>query len=169
MISTTKKNGVTLPELLITIAIISVLVISGLPRVSLTLQKIRVLLATNALHNAINLTRSEAIAKNRRIDLIPIDGRYWENGWVIFVDSNNNQRMDRGETPIYSHEALHSSIRITTHFTDLKKHYIAYNGNGRTQTNASSQQPQVGTIALTAGDYVRRIHLNFSGRARVAD
>ena len=160
--------GYTLFELIITLAIITIVLAPGIPQFSDFLKKTRLTLASNTMHAAINLTRSEAIKRNCRVDLAPSDGRYWEKGWAIFIDNNNNQRPDEGDTLINTHEALHSDIIITTSFTDTTKHYIAYNGSGRTQTNAGSQQVQAGTISLTLNDYVHRIHIDFLGRARMS-
>ena len=160
-------HGFTLAELIIGISIIVLVLVTGIPQFSGILSRTRLRLATNALHQAINTTRSEAITCNCRVDLVPVDGRYWENGWTVFIDNNNNHQFDATETLIVSHEALNPGISITTRFTDANTHYIAYNGTGRTQTNASSQQTQTGTFALSTGEYTHRIHVDFLGRARV--
>ena len=60
-------------------------------------------------------------------------------------------------------------MTIKSIFTDSKTTYLAYNGSGRTRTNAGNQTPQLGTISFLLDGKGRRIKLNFLGRARLCN
>lgn len=165
-----RHAGFSIVELMAILLIAGILMAIGIPSYQAMIQNHRLISETNALFMAVNLTRSEAIHRGMRVDMVPAgDGTKWTNGWVIFVDENNNQRPDKNETVIYSHGELHRDIRITPSFTDSKVQYIAFNGTGRTRTNANSQTSQSGSWLLQVGSKSRKVVINFLGRARVCD
>ncbi len=150
--------------------IAGILMALGIPSYQAMTQNHRLITATNGLFMAVNLTRSEAIHRGVRVDLVPAgDGLKWTNGWVIFIDEDNDQRPDTNEVIIYSHDKLHQDVRITPRFTDSKVQYLAYNGTGRTRTNANNQTSQSGNWLLEIGSKSRKVVINFLGRARVCD
>jgi type IV fimbrial biogenesis protein FimT len=60
--------------------------------------------ATSAIHNSLMLARSEAIECNGRVVICKsITGSMCftvggcEQGWIVFVDANNNAKVDGGE------------------------------------------------------------------------
>jgi type IV fimbrial biogenesis protein FimT len=165
-----KAAGFSIVELMVVLLIAGILLAIGIPSFQSTIQNHRLITATNALFMAVNLTRSEAIHRGIRVDLVPAgDGKKWTNGWVIFIDEDNDQRPDVNETIIYSHGQLNHDVRIIPSFTDSKVQYIAFNGTGRTRTNANSQTSQSGNWLLEAGSQSRKVVINFLGRARVCD
>jgi type IV fimbrial biogenesis protein FimT len=159
-------DGFTLTELMAALSIALILLMIGIPSLSTVINNQKMTTVTNDFFMAINLTRSEAIRRGTRVDLVPLDGVNWSKGWVIFVDKNNNQMVDPGEEVIFSHGPTSKDLIIKSALTDSSKTYLAYTGVGRTCTNSSSQTPQFGTISFTLDRRVRRIKLNFLGRAR---
>ena len=103
------------------------------------------------------------------MDLVPMDGVNWANGWVVFLDENGDQHVDHGERIVFSRGPVAGRMTIKSVLTDSKKPYLAYNGSGRTRTNASSQTPQLGTISFLLDGKSRRIKLNFLGRPRLCN
>ncbi|MBS0308009.1 MAG: GspH/FimT family pseudopilin [Proteobacteria bacterium] len=156
-------------ELLVVLAIVAIALTIGIPVFSGWMRNQRLTVASNDFLAAINLARAEAIQRGRRIDLIPRDGTDWASGWVVFIDDNDNQRIDLGERIVFSHGPIAGGMRLQSTLTDSRKPYLAYNGNGRTRTNASNQTPQLGTISFLLDNKSRRIKLNFLGRARLCN
>ncbi|CAL62504.1 putative Tfp pilus assembly protein FimT [Herminiimonas arsenicoxydans] len=157
-------------EAMVILLIVGILLGLGIPGFRTMTQNQRLTTAANALLMSVHLARSEAIHRGRRVDLVPAgDGTKWSKGWVIFIDEDNDQRPDPNETVIYSHGALNEDVRITPSFTDSKVQYIAYNGSGRTRTNANSQTSQAGNWLLESGSQSRKVVINFLGRARVCN
>lgn len=165
-----KTRGFSALELIVILAILGVLLMVGAPSFQSFLANHRLTTAANALFMAVNLTRSEAIHRGTRVDLVPAgSGVSWNDGWIVFVDGNGNQRPDQGETVIFSHQAVHRNLRITPRFTDSKVQYLAFNGSGRTRTNASNQTSQSGSWLLEHGTQSRKVIVNFLGRPRVCN
>lgn len=167
---TANDNGFSLIELMVVLAIATILLGIGVPAFAAMLRNQRVTTAVNDLFAAIHLARSEAVQRGQRVDLMPSDGNNWANGWIIFIDENGNHQVDNGEAVLFTHDAIPKDIGISSALTDASFQYIAYNGTGRTRTDASDQQPQVGTLSFSlAGVAKRRIKLNFLGRPRTCD
>lgn len=170
MASTISRSGFSLVELLTILAVVAVLLATGLPSLQFLIQNQRISATVNDFYAAINLARSEAIQRGKRVDLVPQDADgNWASGWVVFVDENNNQRPDAGERVIFTHDALQKGTSIKASLTDSTVQYLAYNGAGRTRTNASNQRSQFGTFTFKLNDQVRKIKLNFLGRPRVCN
>jgi type IV fimbrial biogenesis protein FimT len=156
-------------ELMTVLAIAVVLLAVGIPSFNTLLRSQKMTTTVNNFFAAVNLARSEAIHRGVRVDLVPVDGIDWANGWLVLIDQNGNQLADPGEQVIFSHGPVSTGITIKSSFTDSKKPYVAYTGTGRTRTNANSQTPQLGSWSFTLDDEARRIVINFLGRPRVCN
>lgn len=161
--------GFSLVEMMIALSIATILLMVGVPGFQALIRNQRLNTSVNGFVGAIHMARSEAIRRGTRVDLVPLDGKDWATGWIVFVDKNDNQQADPGETVILQQDAVAHGMAIKSVLTDSSKPYLAYNGSGRTRTNASSQTPQLGTVSFTLDEGVRRIKLNFSGRARACN
>ncbi len=156
-------------ELMTVLAIVAILTTLAVPNFRMLIQKQRIATTAGDFFAAINLTRSEAIQRGGRVDLVPAEGSDWSKGWVVFVDKNGNQKPDSGERIIFSHGPAPDGLAIKAAFTDSKAQYLAYNGSGRSRTNGNSQTPQAGTISFELDKQVRRIKINFLGRPRMCN
>jgi type IV fimbrial biogenesis protein FimT len=163
--------GFTLPELLIVLAIVGVLLAAGMPGLRTYTQNQQLANAANAFLGALNLARSEAIRRGRRVDLAPRDGSKWESGWVVFANKlgDANLQFDTGDELIYSHEQLPSGFTMATKLSDKSASYIAYNGNGRTRNNISDRAPLWGSWQFSLDGRTRLIRLGILGRARICN
>lgn len=161
------ERGFTLVELLVALAVAAILLGIGVPGLRQVLQSQRLAAASSDFFAAINLARSEAIRRGMQVDMAPVDGLDWRRGWAVFVDRNEDGRLDPSDELILLHEAVHPAIRIESSMTDPKGVYLAYNGAGRTRTRGNAQTPQFGTVTFFLDDVPkRRIKLSFSGRPR---
>ncbi|RQO33541.1 pilus assembly protein FimT [Herminiimonas sp. KBW02] len=163
------RNGYSIVELLVVLAIVCILLASAVPVFQHFIQGQRLRTASNALFMAVNLARSEAIHRGRRVDLVPLDNMDWKHGWLVFIDENNNQRPDSHETVLHTHAVKIADLQITPRFTDSKVQYVAYSGTGRSHGNAGRQVAQSGHWLLELGPYKRKVVINFLGRPRTCD
>lgn len=169
---TTKKlerAGFSLIELMTALAVAAVVLGIGIPSMRTLIQSQQLAAASSNLFSSINLARSEAVQRGMRVDLVPADGLDWSGGWVVFIDGNANQRPDAGENVVFSQGPVANGIGIKARLSDSKRQYIAYQGSGRTRTNASAQSPQFGSLLLETGSQQRKISINMLGRARVCN
>lgn len=167
----TSSAGLTLIELLIVLVLATLLLGVAAPAFQQSLQRLRLQTAVNDLLAAIDLTRSQAIARGGKVLMTPLDpaGTNWQQGWAVFIDHNGNRRPDTGEV-LYRHDALREDTRITSRFTSGNAPtYVAYNAAGRTCSAASSLTARWGTLSLKQGDHARNVIINMLGRVRVCD
>ncbi|NVM78935.1 type IV fimbrial biogenesis protein FimT [Duganella sp. SG902] len=167
-----KAAGLTLIELLVVLALVLVLLGAAAPAFQQTLQRLRLQAATNDLLAAIDLTRSQAMARGGKVLMAPLEpsGANWQSGWVIFQDRNGNRRPDPDEPPLYRHDPLRSDITITSRFTSGgTPTYIAYNAAGRTCRADNALTARWGTLTLTQGKLTRNVIINMLGRVRACD
>ncbi len=151
------QTGFTLIELVITLAIVALLISLAAPAFSDFIRQTRLINATRALHDAMNLARMESIKRNGQVDLIAHEDN-WKNGWVMKADNQI----------IFNHDALYKDIAIVSTFRE-KKAAIAYNGTGHTRTESSTTGTTSGTLRLSLGKHSRLIVVNFLGRVRVCN
>lgn len=162
-------RGFSAIELLVVLAVATILLGIGVPSFRMLLQNQRLTTTVNELFAAINLTRSEAIQRGIRVDLVPADARDWASGWVVFIDENDNQKPDEGEKIIFTRGPVPAGITIDSRFFDSSVKYLAYSGTGRTRINANSRTPQSGNFLFTSEYATRRIVIGFLGRPRVCN
>jgi type IV fimbrial biogenesis protein FimT len=164
------RAGHTLTELLIVLALAALLAARAAPSMHAALQRQRLAAGAQAFHAALDLARSEAVARASRIDLVATDGTGWAGGWTVFADANGNRIADPGEEVMLRQPPLPPGLHVAAALTDAQRPpYIAYNGVGRTRTHASGSAPQFGSLTFELDGQVRRIKINFLGRARICD
>ena len=99
-----KMHGFTLVELMITLAIISILFSQSLPEFTQWLASSRQRTAINQMVGHLHLARSEAIKRGLNTVLCSSSnaqtcskqGR-WEEGYILFTDEDGNKQPDKNE------------------------------------------------------------------------
>jgi len=90
-----KQKGVTLIELMITLAVAAVLTVVALPDLTAMIQNNRIASQANDLIGAMNLARSEAIKRGVQANVCAANttqtacGNNWSNGWLVYVDQTS--------------------------------------------------------------------------------
>lgn len=164
--------GLSLAELVVVLGIVSVTAAVAAPNLNDLLRGQQLRTASGDLHGAIQLTRSQAIARNERVKLTPNDeaGRDWSRGWTVYVDRDNDRHPGEGDEILAVHSPLPQGMQVSYSFTSpAPPQYIAYNGAGRSCSDTNSAASRLGTLSLFHGGKVRRIKINMLGRARLCD
>jgi type IV fimbrial biogenesis protein FimT len=170
VIRNAREPGFSLIELLVVLAIAAISLAMGVPSFRILIQNQRTTTTVNDFFAAVNLARSEAMQRGVRVDLMPAQGgNDWTKGWVVFVDRNGNHKPDSSDQIIFTHGPVPEGLKIESKLKDSSAEYLAYNGYGRTRVNASPQVPQSGNVSFTSDQLVRKVIINFLGRARVCD
>ena len=166
------RSGHTLAELMVVLAVAAVLLAVGVPSLADFLRRQQLRSTASDLFSAINLTRSQAMARGHRVLMVPADsaGLDWGQGWFVFVDGNANRRYDAGEELIFQQGPVARGIVISAAFSaSAGAPYIAYNGAGRSCGAENSAAAHFGSLSLVLATHVRHIKINMLGRVRICD
>jgi type IV fimbrial biogenesis protein FimT len=113
------QHGLTLPELVITLAVMSILIASGTGPLRHFIQENRMAAVINQFVTALQLARSEAVKHGSRVVLCPSsdghncgDSREWVNGWILFA--SNDREHDVNERLLQAGSPLSSGIRMSS-------------------------------------------------------
>lgn len=156
------------------VGVLSVLTAVATPSLSRLIDSSRLTSYSNGFLSAMYLARSEAIKRNGRVGLCKSTnglgcsaGGGWEQGWIVFHDSNDNGVADAGEPVIHSSQALPTGFRLSGNRNVAQ--YISFVPSGRNRLASGAFQAGTLTLCRQSGTTTegRQIVINDSGRARV--
>ena len=176
---TTRGRGMSLVESMIVVSIVGILLATAVPSFVRILSSHRAATTVNDLVHAIAMTRGEALKRGRRVYLAP-RGAHWRDGWVVFVDRNDNRLFDPAiDETLALHDPPGPTIGIVNSanptresFTDVgtpQRTYIMFDGTGYARQRNGAFN--AGSFAITdrsgGATTVRTICLAAYGRVRV--
>jgi type IV fimbrial biogenesis protein FimT len=169
-------RGFTLPELMLVLAVAAILLALAAPDLRDLVRRQQLKAAAADLFTAVDLARTQALARGTRVVLAPrkatgdAAGADWRTGWIVYVDVDEDGRRGPADLLIAEHGPLAPGMAVATAFTGrAPPEYIAYNGAGRGCGLANSAAARWGTVSLFHGGGIRRITINMLGRARLCD
>jgi type IV fimbrial biogenesis protein FimT len=167
-----QQQGMTLVELIVTLAIMSILLAIAIPGYANFMNFNRLVALTNDLASSLQLARSEAIRRGVRTTVCkssnPMDAApacdssgNWQQGWLVFVDGGTKGVVDDGDPILRVHggvaEAGITASNFSTHASFLP--------------SGGSQGPSGlgnGTFYVCVAASRRSIIINSIGRMRIA-
>jgi type IV fimbrial biogenesis protein FimT len=154
-----KYKGFTLIELMITVAIMSVMMAVGLPSFQSIIASSRLTSTTNAMVSALQLARTEALKQHRTIAIAHKQGGDWQNGWDVFVDLDGDEIPDTNEQLLATtlFDAVNSTITVVP--ASNYSRYVTYGANGRVNMG--------GHFTFCSGTNFRSVVVAATGRVRV--
>lgn len=145
-----RTTGFTLIELMVTIAVLAILTALAFPSFQGTLRSNRIATTTNELLASISMARSEAIRSTQGGGVCSsTDGKAcggdWNSGWLVWTDSNGNEKLD-GTEPVIRYVQPKARLLVSGSAT-----LIAFDSRGRSASGKQdiSLQPE-GDIAEPA-------------------
>jgi type IV fimbrial biogenesis protein FimT len=138
-----RAGGFTLLEFLVVMVVVGVLVAMAAPPVSGMRARHQLQAQAEGMLNSLVLARSEAIRRQQRVTLCPrkrdnaCDATApWQNGWLVFVDANDNAQRETGEALLEVHGDVPPSVRVGV--TSTVKGYFSYGSEGRSQSTGGA-------------------------------
>ena len=162
-----RGRGFTLIEMIVVLALLSVLMLFAVPsflqyRRSADLSDAvsnLVLAAGNAKSAALKSGRNAFVQANNT-------GTGWTSGWFVFVDTNWNNQYDAGtDELVMSHNALSADLSAASSAgSTLAAGYLLFNAGGFPRTKTAGQAN--GTVTLTTDGRSVNVIVDNSGRLR---
>lgn len=131
-------KGLSLLELMITVAIAAMMAAVGVPALRNFNQKIEARADISGIYMAIQIARSHAVTQSKFTTMCGLEGgkcsKNWGKNLTIFEDSNKNRIMDAGET------VIQRLPNIASKYKELKfnRTHLTYRPTGRSPTSAGS-------------------------------
>lgn len=168
-----QSRGVTLVELMIGLVVMATLLALAAPSFSAMVHSTRLSTWTNDFLSDLALTRSEAIRRAQRVVMCKsADGTsctnagFWDQGWLMFVDANNNGLREATETLIRQQAAMPQGWRLSGNANVSR--YISYHPMGNTRLISGAFQ--AGTLTLcevtTEASSGSQVIISSAGRPR---
>ncbi len=165
----TTQSAFSIIEYLATLMIAAILLVMTSSNFRSVADRSRVNTAMSDFHTVILLARAEAMRRQMRVDVIPLDSKNWNKGWLVLIDANNNQQLDAGEVLLHRSQVGTKGLTVEAKLRDSKKSYLAFDTSGRPRSAASSQVPQIGSFIFAVSAQRLKIIISFLGRVRVCD
>ena len=157
---------------MVTLAVVAILMVIAVPSFSEFLRNNELRSVANGFYGAMLTARSEAIARNKNVYVVPYSGNDWGGGWKIFVDVNLNGDFDNGDLVINQNNDISSNISVSgvgPAIGDVKP-YVMYDGSGFSKQKTGAFL--AGTLSIKRVDtsslaQVRRLKIASSGKVRI--
>lgn len=166
--SARRRMGFTLIEFLITMTIAAVFLAVAVPSYFAMIQNNRVITFTNSLSAAFSYARIEAIRRGVRVSVCSAassaltgcgNAAQWTQGWIVFVDADNNNQVDTTNNLVKINEAAPTNVNITA-----SSGLVSFDGSGFTSTGTFTMTI---TAAACTGNNARTLTLSSSGRLSI--
>lgn len=184
------SKGFTLIELMVVVVIIGIVSAIAVPSYQSMVSRNRVSTAVTSLHGALLLARSEALKRGSPVTIcrsetttavtpscstsnsLPLSNTGWADGWIIFVDVNNNGKYNPGNAPpdvlVTVQNRLSRDIEDISIIPNGSLKFITFNPTG--QVFGTFVQLKINKPDADSDDsHSRYICIASGGRARVSD
>lgn len=115
------QRGFTLTELLVTLAIASILAMIGAPAMGSLLARTQDASAEASIANGLRHARTAAVTHNARVLVCPsqdghhcLSGYAWQHGWIVARDADHDGQPDAGEQIMATQAAMPAGTRMIT-------------------------------------------------------
>ena len=150
------NSGFTVPELMITLGIISIVLMVAVPGLNATIKDNRLISTLNSVITDIHFARSEAVKRNVRVILcrtvnpnreVPsCDGetKVWTTGYIIFADNGkylNNTYNDGTDTLLRRGQPAASGVKMRTNWN--WNNNLEFNPDGTTNEGGNTARMSI--------------------------
>lgn len=172
--------GFTLIELIVTLAVVSIVLVTGIPALNSMSTNNRLSAQNNSILGSLALARSEAIKRGRVTTICASTNSEacnttdWHEGWIVFLDANRNAILDSASNDIMLRIEPKLAGGVTLLLTESDNagvYQYKPDGSSRDQDADGVEQ---GTFTLCDGDTdankrARAVNVNTLGRAGRAE
>lgn len=165
-----RVRGLTVIEMLVTLAVAAVLTAIALPAWSIVAERARITGTANGLLAQLYYARNEAVSRHASVSLCPSDDGVscsgdptgWQAGYLVFVDDNNSRSREPGEPILRRIDTADAGIRLHSTGGRPAIRFLPDGAAWGTNTTFS-------TCVADRSPHNRAVILLGTGRARVDD
>lgn len=167
-----RQRGFTLAELLITLAVGSILLSVAVPSYTVFVRNAGQVASANELISSLHHARDLAITRNLRVTVCPSSAGAdceadagWDDGWIVFADPDDSRSVNGAE----SVGRAVSDVEALSISSDEFGSFLVYRPNGRVM--AGSVTDNTGELTLCderGSEHARVVIIDVSGRPRVS-
>jgi type IV fimbrial biogenesis protein FimT len=170
-----RDKGFTLVELLVTLTILTILMLIGVPAMQGFLQSRQATAQADTVASSLKFARSEAIKHGQRVVMCRTTSADsvtpacdntsadWASGWLVFVDANNDGAFSTNELLLQVQQAFTSKGRVDGHNRTQKIVVFTPDGLAISDNGSFIVVPDANT-----NDNKRCVVLSPQGRIRLA-
>ena len=143
-----RNFGYTMMELVMVMAIVAILASIAIPSFQYVTSSNRLSSEVNGLLGDMQFARSEAVKEGQTVTICSsVDGATcaaspdWQHGWIVFLDTNNDQQVETGEAVIRIQPAfsgtdtfISGAVSGTASLTSVSFNRLGYGPTGSTTT-----------------------------------
>lgn len=153
-----RKTGFTLMELMIAIAIISILAAVATPPVLQWFQNRKIVSATQTVFSSLQSARLQSVKENE-LTIVSFDS---SNSYRVFLDLNQNHVWDAGTDRMLDRVKLPDGVIISSAAFPAGTKWIGFNGQGFPSS--------AGSIGLAdTNGRTSQVSVNITGNMQVSD
>lgn len=161
-----KQMGVTALELMVVMALVAILLATGVPAFKNYSWNLRMKTAMDTLQMDLNMARAYAISHNIQTVICPAingidcsDSPDWQNGWIVFTDLNGDRSRQDGE-PLRKHAGATEFLQISS---SRSRSYLRFFPNG----SAPGSNVSIQFCDKRGAEFAGIIAVSNSGRIRL--
>lgn len=173
-----RQRGLTLIELIVTLAIVAIVSTLGVPSFSTALKNSRLTTEVNRFVSHIQLARSEAVKRNRTATICRNGGQQscgnsanasYHTGWLVYVDmSGRDDDYDPGDNDQLVQIGDAASSDITINSDQAGNRWLSFAPNGMLDENGQiARYVFCADNASTAAIPGRLVTISVSGQPRI--
>jgi len=168
------QHGFTLVEMIVVMAVMAVLLSTGISQLRSVTDSLKLTAAANSLVSHFHFARSEAIKRNGRVVLCTSDDATacaasggWDQGWIVFHDTNANGSREPAEPLLARKDRFSAMLRLTGNLNVAR--YVSFTPNGAAKLSSGAFQAGTLTICRQSDEpgEARQVILSAVGRPRV--
>lgn len=165
-------HGWTLLEALVVLALMAALTALAAPALTQFRQKHQMQSQGERLLASLMLARSEALRRQQRVTLCVrgSDERCasegsWGQGWLVFVDANDNASLDAQEQVLQVQGGVPVFLKLQGNA--MVNRYVSFGAQGRSQTTTGAFQAGTLTLCRPGQTDIWRVVINAVGKPRL--